>query len=215
VSGNGAHALYRWRAAVTAETVEMLAALYRGLKIDFGSDRVEFDTTVRNPARIWRLYGTTNRKGEPTAERPHRQASVVIPPRWEAVSPQQVERMASAYANRRSPDVGQRPQPTQLVRVRGEGDYATLDVVSWFKAHGAYRRHLDADKHAVRCPWGYEHSTVDPEHSTATVIWETRGQLWPNFRCLHSHCDGRGIRDVMALWGDADRYCSRSWRTAG
>jgi hypothetical protein len=30
----------------------------------FNTDRVKVDTSVHNPARIWKLYGTTARKGD-------------------------------------------------------------------------------------------------------------------------------------------------------
>ena len=209
MSGNGAHAVYRWRTPVCSTTTEMLACLYRGMKRDFGTYDVDFDTTVRNPARIWRLYGTVNRKGAPTPARPHRAAVAQIPGRWGAVSPQQVERLASGYAR-----IPQQPQQRTIVRVDGSGDYSTLDAAAWFKGHGHYRRKIGDVMHAVRCPWEAEHSTVDGEHSTATVIWEAIGRCWPNFRCQHAHCDGRGIHDVMSVWGDADDFCVRTWRAA-
>ena len=187
----------------------MLATLYRGMKADFSTSAVDFDTTVRNPSRIWRLYGTTNRKGAPTPDRPHRVAHVTIPGRWEAVAPQQVERLASSFAKRPKTH-----QPRSQRRIDGHGDYRTLDVAGWFSAHNAYLRHLRDDMHAVRCPWEQEHSTDATDLSTATVVWEAQGDMWPNFRCLHAHCEGRGIRDVLAKWADADVYCASAWSAA-
>ncbi len=35
-----------------------------GLSKEFNTDKVTIDTTVFNPARIWKLYGTTARKGD-------------------------------------------------------------------------------------------------------------------------------------------------------
>jgi hypothetical protein len=213
-SGNGAHALYRVRMPVSEASVEMLATMYRGMKLDFGTEVADFDTTVRNPARIWRLYGTVNRKGAPTPTRPHRRALVNIPGRWDAVSPRQVEALATMYARRPGPHQHEHRHQHHTVRVDGTGDYTSLDVVAWFRAHGHYRRHLDADMHAVICPWHGEHSTVDGEHSTSTVVWTAHDRCWPSYKCQHSHCAGRGIRDVLALWSDADAYCSRAWRTS-
>ena len=37
------------------------------------------DATVYNPARIWKLYGTTAKKGDSTPDRPHRQAKILEP----------------------------------------------------------------------------------------------------------------------------------------
>lgn len=211
MSGNGAHAVYRWRQRVDSETAAMMSALYSGLKRDFGSSAATFDSSVRNPGRIWRCYGTTNRKGIPTIGRPHRLAVATIPARWEAVSPRQVAALANSYARR--------PTPTLVIarprtRIDGAGDYRTIDVVGWFRAHGHYRRHLGEMKHAVRCPWDCDHSVEDDDRSTSTVVWEAEGSSWPNFKCSHGHCDGRGIRDVLDVFGDADAFCGASWRAS-
>lgn len=211
VSGNGAHAVYRCLLPNGDRTRQALRTIYTALKREFSTDEVLFDSTVHNPSRIWRLYGTMNRKGTPTPERPHRVARIVMPHKWLAVAPDQVYRLAEFYARSR-----ERPAPGdrgQHATVSGAGDYRTLDAVAWFGAHSAYRRELGSGKHAVKCPWDSEHSTVDPEHSTAAVIWAADGG-WPTFHCSHAHCEGRSISDVMALWGDADRFCAREFRRA-
>jgi hypothetical protein len=217
VSGNGAHALYRMRLAASAELSEQLTTIYRGLAVDFGGADVTFDTTVRNPARIWRLYGSINRKGESTPERPHRRADIQIPSRWHAVSPRLMDQLANRYARQlAAPAVtnGITTVPRAPLHGAGHGDLCSLSAVSWFLAHQHYRRPLGGSLHAVRCPWAHEHSSVDVESSTSTVIWEAHGQCWPNFRCMHAHCEGRGIRDLVAYWGDADAHCSRTWRAS-
>ncbi|MCB0067972.1 MAG: hypothetical protein KDD77_12505 [Caldilineaceae bacterium] len=214
-SGNGAHAVYRCRLRACDETREVLRVLYTGLHLDFNSEAVEFDRTVRNAGRIWRLYGTVNRKGTTTAVRRHRLATVTIPGRWEGVSPGQVEQLASSYVCRVIAAPSHTAAPARgISSVKGHGDYGTLDVAGWLRAHGLYRRSLGGGKHAVRCPWDHEHSTVDPDHSTATVVWEAEGRRWPTFHCAHAHCAGRGIHAVMELLGDADAHCARPWRTS-
>ena len=35
------------------------------------------DATVYNPSRVWKLYGTTAKKGDATVDRPHRQAKIL------------------------------------------------------------------------------------------------------------------------------------------
>ena len=214
MSGNGAHALFRWRVPNSPEFKEMLAALYRGMQLEFSTDQVLFDTTVRNAARIWRLYGSTNRKGAASADRPHRVAHINIPDRWSAVSPQLVERLANQYAMRmasverqRVPVVPMRTAPY----ASGRGDYRTLAVQRWFAAHGAHKRHLGGGKHAVRCPWVNEHSNEDTPMDTSTVVWEASPGAWPSFHCSHAHCAGRTVREVMALWPDADAHCAGTW----
>lgn len=211
MSGNGAHLVYRVRLPVADDVREMLDAIYRGLRADFSTDAVSFDPTVRNPSRIWRLYGTQNRKGTHTPDRPHRESLVTIPARWEAVSPRLVANLAEYYARvlRPVPVAGLKPQLCVNTGA-GAGDYTTLDVCRWFAAHGAYRRHLGQNKHAVACPWAAEHSGESAANDTSTVVWEASTN-WPSFHCSHAHCEGRRITDVMAMWGDADAFCARAW----
>lgn len=98
-----------------------------------------------------------------------------------------------------------RPQEPRS-HVSGKGDYSTLDIVGWFKSHGHYIEHLERNVHAVRCPFDHEINTTGD-----CVVFEADGS-WPGFDCKHSTCQGRNIRDVLALWGDADAFCSQEWR---
>jgi hypothetical protein len=207
MSGNGGHAVYRVFLRNDDGTRQMLKLIYAGLAQRYSDDEVHFDPTVRNPARIWRLYGTENRKGIATPDRPHRIAQVTIPADWRRVPIREIERLANEFAHR--PE--QRPDKPQVAkRISGRGDYATLDVVGWFRAHGHYVGHIDGRTHEARCPWELEHSSTSPRD---TVIYESDGG-WPGFYCHHQHCAGRDIRAVLALWTDADAFCSRNWRAA-
>lgn len=210
MSGNGAHALFRCKLPVSAGTADMLRTIYTGMRSEFSTEQVLFDPTVRNPARIWRLYGTENRKGSPTPERRHRRAQVLIPDRWDPVAPLLLERLANAYARRAPARVAHAPRDP-APRPAGRGNYRTLDVRGWFAAHGAYRRELGADKHAVLCPWVHEHSNEPGPLDTSTVVWDATAASWPSFHCSHAHCAGRTIRDVMSRWRDADAYCGAVW----
>ncbi len=214
MSGNGAHAVYRVKFPADADARQMLAVLYAGLRLEHSSASVLFDSTVRNPSRIWRLYGSRNRKGIATTERPHRKTSCTIPPIWQVVPVEQVLRLAESFAPQ---VVAERKGRDPVMRgdfKPGAGDYSTLDAVAWFAAHDHYRRPLWDGKHAVTCPWVGEHTTPDDPLNTSSVIFENVGTGWPGFFCAHAHCDGRTITHVMELWGDADRYCARQWRAS-
>lgn len=210
-SGNGYHCQFRTRLPNNSETKEMLQAIYQGLYLDFESPGVGFDRTVRNPGRIFRLYGSTNRKGPNTIDRPWRKSTCLIPDPWRQVTAQQLATLADAYAKRITPaQKAHAPANKQSGSYTGSGDFSTLDVVSWFSAHGLYKRPLSGGKHAVTCPWVSQHSTEDKPSGTDSVVWEAVDG-WPGFHCSHSHCSGRGIRDVMTLWGDADQFCAAEW----
>ena len=100
VSGNGAHAIFRTE-ITDSDVWQFRDDLYRGIADQFGgllkANRVKFDATVNNPGRIWRLYGTVNRKGPPSAERPHRTAACRMPAVWERVKPDQILEIVDAW----------------------------------------------------------------------------------------------------------------------
>ena len=71
-SGNGYHLLYRVDLPNDRESLGLVKGVLQSLAFRFDDDRVKVDTTTSNAARIWKLYGTTARKGDDTEERPHR-----------------------------------------------------------------------------------------------------------------------------------------------
>lgn len=202
MSGNGHHLVYRCALPNDATTKALLKRLYEGLH-----DRCSmFDLTVRNPSRIFRLYGTLNRKALHTRERPQRTATVWVPDRWDVVSPHALARAVDALA----------PAPPRVSQIQanpgrqgktcnGAGDFQTLDIVRWFTAHGLYRFDMSGGKHSVTCPWADEHSTTG---KTDTVVWERGDSGWPVFHCSHAHCNGRRLLDVARIFGDAEQFCA-------
>lgn len=77
-SGNGAHLLYR--IDQPADDGGLVKRVLDALAERFNDDEIEVDTSVSNPARIWKLYGSLACKGDSTADRPHRRASIVSTP---------------------------------------------------------------------------------------------------------------------------------------
>ncbi len=80
-SGNGAHLLYRIDLPNDQESLELVKGVLEALSFKFSDEAVEVDTTTCNAARIWKLYGTTARKGDDTVERPHRVSGLLEVPK--------------------------------------------------------------------------------------------------------------------------------------
>jgi hypothetical protein len=97
------------------ETTDMFRSIYSGLAAEFGDDEVGFDRSVKNPGRIFRLYGTRNRKGPDTAERPHRMSTCWIPDPWRQVDRRRIEDLANYYA-RQSETAPSRKQARRAIR---------------------------------------------------------------------------------------------------
>ena len=80
-SGNGAHLCYRidgtkgWEN--TQESVEQVKKILNLLYVRFSDPSIHVDTSVYNPARIWKIYGTRARKGDHHPDRPHRKSYLI------------------------------------------------------------------------------------------------------------------------------------------
>ncbi len=79
-SGNGYHLLYGIDLPNTQESKDLIKGVLDSLAFRFDDERVKVDTSVHNAARIWKLYGTVARKGDPVSSRPHRCSRVVKVP---------------------------------------------------------------------------------------------------------------------------------------
>jgi hypothetical protein len=83
-SGNGRYALYKIDLKNNDESTAMLRRFYAGLRAilptpDPGGPSADIDTGVYNAARIARIGGTWNRKGDSTPDRPHRRCQYFDP----------------------------------------------------------------------------------------------------------------------------------------
>jgi hypothetical protein len=85
-SGNGAHLLYLANLINSPETTNVVQRVLKGVAARCAPDDIEIDVSVFNAARICKLYGTLVRKGDSTADRPHRRSRILeIPDRLEAL----------------------------------------------------------------------------------------------------------------------------------
>lgn len=57
----------------------------------------------------------------------------------------------------------------------------------------------------VKCPWSALHTTDDGPRSATALLFPDEANFWRGaFKCLHSHCATRGLRDLMDLLRRAD-----------
>ena len=78
-SGNGYHLLYRIDMPNDAESTRLVKSVLIRASDRFNDGEAKVDRSVSNPARIWKLYGTTARKGAEVAEenRVHRLSRIL------------------------------------------------------------------------------------------------------------------------------------------
>lgn len=104
----------------------------------------------------------------------------------------------SPYARSLQPSEREQMLPSERRKL---AKWRDIDPLQAFQQAGMYGRHIRDDKHAVVCPWIYEHSTRDyTGQSGDTVLW-TQGTNGPVFHCAHAHCDGRYLVHALAEIG--------------
>ena len=81
-----------------------------------------------------------------------------------------------------------------------KGDFKFLDMVKLADVLNLAPELLNAEdsKYAIICPWQSEHTETAQADTSSTVIYQKElGTHWPAFKCLHSHCETREIKDVI------------------
>ena len=179
-SGNGAQLLYRIDLpakddGLVQNVITSIAAA--------STEQVHVDLTVFNPARIWRLPGTMNCKGDSIPSRPHRMANIVsVPDKVQTVSR---ELLVAATG------VEQKPEPAPVVKTDA------FDLDTWILHHG-----LDVDApvpYNGGRKWVFKVCPFNPKHTnrSAVLIEEPNGAI--GFRCHHNSCSGNDWRKLREM----------------
>ncbi len=180
-SGNGAQLMYRVDLPTDDAGLiqNVIGEIAKG-----GNDRVKVDLTVHNPARVWRLPGTMNCKGDSIPSRPHRMAKILsAPPEIKTVSMAQLR------------DIVVAPETD------GEGVCpdapSNFDLDNWIRQYcpelGSPQDWKGGRKWIFPvCPFNGEHT-----NKSAVLIQEPSGAI--AFKCHHNGCAGHDWRTLREL----------------
>ena len=128
-SGNGYHLLLPVDLPNDDHSKELVKAFLQALKANWQDEHIGVDTKVANASRVTKLYGTVARKGESTADRPHRLSGLVYVPQdlangWAEPTPRElIEQFVEKFAPQ-SPST----RPSQSVS-QGEGDLRNVGQI--------------------------------------------------------------------------------------
>jgi hypothetical protein len=167
------------------------------LGLRFSDDRVILDLNIYNAARIWKVYGTLAAKGDNTANRPHRHATLLeVPSPVDVVSPVLLAQLAATVP----------AAPKEKLRESG------FDLAAWVSHHqipvlseapwnGGRKWILNP------CPWNQEHT-----NRSAYLVQLASGAIAAG--CLHASCAGKdwaALRELFdsdqrAVLGEADSH---------
>ena len=184
-SGNGAQMMYRINLPV--EDSGLVQRCIAGIATA-GDDKVDVDLTVFNPARIWRIPGTMNCKGDDVKTRPHRMAQILsVPEKTGIVTPEQMETAASWKSA--APVV---VETTSLPR-----EVSDFDLDGWISRFcpelGQPQVWRDGRKWVFPvCPFNDAH-----RNRSAVLIQQSNGAI--AFRCHHNSCTGNDWHKLREL----------------
>jgi DNA polymerase-1 len=87
-----------------------------------------------------------------------------------------------------------------------EQDLRTLDLAGVMEDLNRLGECLDPDhnKWSVRCPWEADHTGGVADAPGSDTIIFNQPETMPGFKCLHSHCESHGIRDLIE-WAETQK----------
>lgn len=172
-SGNGAHLLYPIDLPNDPASCELVKSALDVISLKFSSDQVLVDTGNFNASRVCRVYGTLNRKGKASDERPHRRAKLLgVPKEVETVSVGLLNELVATL-----PVIGNdRPkEKLDVARWIEENKVSVVREAGW-KNGGC--------KWILQCPWNERHT-----NSSAFIVKFPNGGIAAG--CLHRSCAGK------------------------
>lgn len=189
-SGNGGHLWLRSDLPNEAESLDLTRRCLAALDVRFSTAAAKVDLTTCNAARIAKLPGTAAKKGDHTADRPHRRSCLLSVPETVVPAPRDaLERLA---------DMAPLPEraPTRAPGTNG----ARFDVAAFIQRHGidvALTAPWNGGAKWVlsTCPWNAEHV-----NRSSFVLQHASGAV--SAGCHHNGCAGKGWADLRALYGE-------------
>jgi putative DNA primase/helicase len=187
-SGNGFHLVYR--VDLPADDGGLLKQCLEALSYRFTTAEAQIDLTMANAARVLRVPGTQNCKGDSTPDRPHRRSTIRHFPEQLVVVERSVLEAVAAWtpdapAKSSSPKVG--GVSVDLVKFAAEHQLTIRREKEW---RGGRVFELDA------CPFNPEHSG-----GSASLIQHASGAV--GFKCHHDSCTGNDWKALKAHLGIA------------
>jgi hypothetical protein len=198
-SGNGGYLLARIELENTTENHGLVERCLKALDYLYSDAGFTVDTTSANPARILRVPGTTNAKGDEVGDMRHRMARILeAPESFEVVPRELLEALAGML-----PEQEGATQNAQ--KAGGKG----FDPVAYCQAHNLQVHHTKnwTDPRGIKCTVAVlEQCVFNPDHHKSAVIIG-----WPNgirsYRCRHNSCLAKRWKDAKAIIEPGAKDC--------
>lgn len=172
-SGSGVHVMYKVALANDEENRKLIKNFLDALGMMFSDEKVHIDSVVGNPARLCRLYGSVNRKGANTEERPHRLAYIVKAP--DEIKPTDIE-----YIRKVASLIPEPEAPSRQNHYRGSDSFDLEAFIAKYNIKVAKKTVTnDYTKYVLaECPFDSNHKAPD------SCVFAFRNGGY-QFVCLH------------------------------
>lgn len=194
-SGNGYHLLYRIESSIDNQCIKECLT---SLDVQFSDDGVSIDTTVYNPSRIVKLYGTIAAKGDhcPELNRPHRMSMILnVPEKLDIVSSDLLKEITGA-------DFGKAHLPSRDVTKQTQNCSAwdQSKIESFIQAHLIHCNPGQAIPYDGGLKWVLNICPFNSDHTnrSAVIVLKSDGKL--GFRCQHDSCTGNNWKTLRNLF---------------
>ena len=213
-SGNGMHLLVPLNFIPANSAKDTVKAFLNLLSKKFSDKDSKIDTTVYNPSRITRLYGTINCKGENTSERPHRQSKLMRIP--SEVLAGLTEEDLKTLTVKLEDSLTEKVNKTVLESIEASDvkPYILAKGEEWLKHYNLEFHSYKEDEHGTKlypfktCPMK-EHSNTD---SGACFTITKYGRC--RFKCLHASCSSKTINDFISKYPCPEEFLLKESSTS-
>ena len=206
MSGNGVHLVYRFDVSNTPENVSVFEKTLKILSEKFSDEEVEVDTTVFNPARICKLWGTIAQKGATTPERPHRKAYIEpsVPFSIDINDFTLLQALVSEFEEKKPSAPTQNPIPKEKTE--------KFDLQQFIFDHNIPVKSIDQTPNGT-VKYILEHCLFDESHKgkDAAIFQKPDGTL--GYKCFHNSCSDKHWKDVRLLF-EPDAYDKKTDKNA-
>jgi P4 family phage/plasmid primase-like protien len=200
LSGNGVHLTYKLPdLKPSEETTNKIKNCLLALQEQFGTEAVDIDCKVFNPARIWKLYGTTARKGDHIESRPHRKSA--ISPKFKKADLNQVDfidDLASKVPAPKEPKKMATHDKPQGQKSRNTGsdkanNLGPVDIKRYLAHYGIDYNIKEKGNKTLHC---LEVCLFDENHgkNDAAIVQDPSGLI--TYQCFHDSCRGNTWREA-------------------
>ena len=206
MSGNGVHLVYRFDVPNTAENVAVFENALKVLSEKFSDEEVEVDTTVFNPARICKLWGTIAQKGATTPERPHRKAYI------EPSTPFSIDTNDFTLLQALAAEISENKPSVPVQNTVPEGKRGNFDLRQFISEHNIPVKSIDHSPNGT-VKYILEHCLFDESHKgkDAAILQKPDGSI--GYKCFHNSCANKHWKDVRLLF-EPDAYNKNTEKSA-